>query len=222
MPTSDDSMWLLCGGSTDSLVPFRICSVLWRHSMLSAFNSFLSLSRLTRARPRKDGLHRSWCGRRTRTQPDRRKSPRWSASRPIEGQAARATQEIDRRGSDQIHASKWCFLASDRSNVGSFSRFDLCSSQGCPSQESGRKPEKERANDCCEGTMPLPEIAPKGFYFYLATTPSPTDKGRRHLYSILRPKQRFGEIRVTLSPERNLAKPFDRLALARVLRRFPK
>lgn len=66
----------------------------------------------------------------------------------------------------------------------------------------------------------LPEIAPKGFYFYLATTPSPTDKGRRHLYSILRPKQRFGEVRVTLSPERNLAKPFDRLALARAYADF--
>ena len=66
----------------------------------------------------------------------------------------------------------------------------------------------------------LPEIAPKGFYFYLATTPSPTDKGRRHLYAILRPKQRFGEVRVTLSPERNLAKPFDRLALARAYADF--
>jgi hypothetical protein len=57
----------------------------------------------------------------------------------------------------------------------------------------------------------LPEIAPKGFYFYLATTPSPTGKGRRYLYTIHRPKKRFGEVRVTLSPTRTLATPFDSL-----------
>ena len=61
----------------------------------------------------------------------------------------------------------------------------------------------------------LPEVAPRGFYFYLATTPNPTDKGRRYLHSIHRPEKPFGEVRMTLSPTRSLAKPFDRLSLAR-------
>ena len=66
----------------------------------------------------------------------------------------------------------------------------------------------------------LPEFAPRGFYFYLATTPNPTDKGRRYLHSIHRPEKPFGEVHVTLSPTRSLAKPFDRLALARAYADF--
>jgi len=65
-----------------------------------------------------------------------------------------------------------------------------------------------------------PEVAPKGFYFYLATTPSQTDKGRRYLHSIHRPEKPFGEVRVTLSITRGLAKPFDRLTLARAYADF--
>jgi hypothetical protein len=45
-------------------------------------------------------------------------------------------------------------------------------------------------------TTQQPEIAPHGYYFYLATTPSPTDKGRRYLHSIHRPEKPFGEARV--------------------------
>ena len=63
-------------------------------------------------------------------------------------------------------------------------------------------------------TAQMPEVAPKGFLFYLATTPNQTDKGRRYLHSIHRPDKPFGELQLTLSPTRSLAKPFDRLALA--------
>ena len=66
----------------------------------------------------------------------------------------------------------------------------------------------------------LPETAPRGFYFYLATTLSPTDKKRRYLHSIHRPEKPFREVHVTLSPTRSLAKPFDRLALARAYADF--
>ena len=69
-------------------------------------------------------------------------------------------------------------------------------------------------------TTQQPEIAPHGYYFYLATTASPTDKGRRYLHSIHRPEKPFGEARVTLSPTRGLAKPFDRLTLARAYADF--
>ena len=122
------------------------------------------------------------------------------------GKQLGATQEIDRCGSDQIHASKWCFLASDRSNVGSFSRFGLCSSQACPPQESRRRYGRSEPMTAATEQSQLPEIAPKGVYFYLATTTSPTDKGRRYLYTIHRPKKRFGEVRVTLSPDADSGK----------------
>jgi hypothetical protein len=69
-------------------------------------------------------------------------------------------------------------------------------------------------------TTQQPEIAPHGYYFYLATTPSPTDKGRRYLHSIHRPEKPFGEAKVTLSPTRGLAKPFDRFTLARAYADF--
>lgn len=69
-------------------------------------------------------------------------------------------------------------------------------------------------------TTQQPEIAPHGYYFYLATTPSPTDKGRRYLHSVHRPEKPFGEAKVTLSPTRGLAKPFDRLTLARAYADF--
>jgi len=65
-----------------------------------------------------------------------------------------------------------------------------------------------------------PEIAPHGYYFYLATTPSPTDRGRRYLHSIHRSEKPFGEAKVTLSPTRGLAKPFDRLTVARAYADF--
>jgi hypothetical protein len=65
-----------------------------------------------------------------------------------------------------------------------------------------------------------PEVAPKGFYFYLATTPNPTDKGHRYLHSIHRPDKPFGEVRTTLSITRGLSKPFDRLTLARAYADF--
>jgi hypothetical protein len=67
-----------------------------------------------------------------------------------------------------------------------------------------------------------PEVAPHGYYFYLATTLSPTDKGRRYLHSIHRPEKPFGEAKVTLSPTRGLAKPFDRLTLARAYADFAR
>ena len=63
-------------------------------------------------------------------------------------------------------------------------------------------------------TIEQHEIAPRGCYFYLVTTPSPTDKGRRYLHSIHRPDKPFGEARVTVSPTRELAKAFDRHTLA--------
>ena len=63
-------------------------------------------------------------------------------------------------------------------------------------------------------TTQQPEIAPHGFYFYLVTTPSPTDKGRRYLHSIHHPDKPFGEAHVTVSSTRELAKAFDRLTLA--------
>ncbi len=50
--------------------------------------------------------------------------------------------------------------------------------------------------------------------------PSPTDKSRRYLHSIHHPEKPFGEARVTLSPTRGLAKPFDRLTLARAYADF--
>lgn len=65
-----------------------------------------------------------------------------------------------------------------------------------------------------------PEAAPKGFYFYLATTPCSTEKGRRYLHSIHRPEKPFGDVSLTLSPTRSMAKPFDRLTVARAYADF--
>ena len=66
----------------------------------------------------------------------------------------------------------------------------------------------------------LPDVAPKGFYFYIATTPNPVDKGRRYLHTIHRPQDESGQVRVTLSPTRALATPFDKLVLARAYADF--
>jgi hypothetical protein len=80
--------------------------------------------------------------------------------------------------------------------------------------------EGERGMTVRENVKQLPDVAPKGFYFYIATTPNPTDKGRRYLHTIHRPQEAFGGVRVTLSPTRSLAKPFDQLALARAYADF--